>query len=436
MTWQCSNNQPKSTPSTSCDTACCKSLGGTCKRTVCDIPQPSMNNISLNITNGHGQIRSAMVSLYAPNNSTILNSSNINGYGTLSTTNPIIDLKIDFDSSVLNTLLKNVNITKLSGKSEIVMDSLIPTIPNVRVHKAYKISVPSGFPFTGITLKIKYSGLSVNNEQNLTIYRCGSYNDSTNTCNEQWTNKTTTRVNGFASTELTSFSVYVLGEPQITTTTTTSTTTTTTTESSNNDNSYSGSSYSDGGIYTTTTIRTATTVTECTCNSWSNLACGESPCDQTQMKQQRTCNPSGCNIESQCIVDNSCVTAQQVNETGNEITSQYTGLFVLPDFSQYIYPISGIIILAGAGIAVWKLNGRIKGIFPSYKFSSGKPSKKGHVTVNVESPKYLEVKMKEQPKMEVIKPEEQPKINVESRNKSMEEMRNRALEMDKKIKRK
>ena len=47
----------------------------------------------------------------------------------------------------------------------------------------------------------------------------------------------------------------------------------------------------------------------CGCTSWSNVGCGASPCNSfssNQLSQIRTCNPSGCADEYQCVFDSSC----------------------------------------------------------------------------------------------------------------------------------
>ena len=46
----------------------------------------------------------------------------------------------------------------------------------------------------------------------------------------------------------------------------------------------------------------------CTCGSWSNVTCGAGGCSADQMQQTRTCNPSGCQAQSQCAADGSCDT--------------------------------------------------------------------------------------------------------------------------------
>jgi hypothetical protein len=45
----------------------------------------------------------------------------------------------------------------------------------------------------------------------------------------------------------------------------------------------------------------------CTCSNWVNDVCGGNACPNTQMHQTRTCNPAGCDVESRCIDDPSCV---------------------------------------------------------------------------------------------------------------------------------
>lgn len=51
----------------------------------------------------------------------------------------------------------------------------------------------------------------------------------------------------------------------------------------------------------------------CTCTSWQNQGCGVGGCSSTEMYQTRTCTPSGCNIESQCIYDSNCETGEKID---------------------------------------------------------------------------------------------------------------------------
>lgn len=76
--------------------------------------------------------------------------------------------------------------------------------------------------------------------------------------------------------------------------------------------------YSTAGTYTPKVIvergslvtenRQTVTVTAsaCSCDSWTNQGCGVSPCAISEMKMTRTCNPAGCDTESQCIPTNTC----------------------------------------------------------------------------------------------------------------------------------
>ena len=54
-------------------------------------------------------------------------------------------------------------------------------------------------------------------------------------------------------------------------------------------------------------VASFTTLQEsCSCTSWQNKGCGEGGCPSTNRLQTRTCTPSGCEAESQCVSDSSC----------------------------------------------------------------------------------------------------------------------------------
>lgn len=62
-----------------------------------------------------------------------------------------------------------------------------------------------------------------------------------------------------------------------------------------------------GGGKTRTTAYTLTVnPIPCNCTSWTNGACGAGGCTN-QRQQTRTCMPSGCNVESQCVDDANCL---------------------------------------------------------------------------------------------------------------------------------
>ncbi len=46
--------------------------------------------------------------------------------------------------------------------------------------------------------------------------------------------------------------------------------------------------------------------TGCSCSEWTNDACGTGSCSSSQMHQIRSCTPSGCDQETQCVDDASC----------------------------------------------------------------------------------------------------------------------------------
>src|SRR3989344_4931081 len=52
---------------------------------------------------------------------------------------------------------------------------------------------------------------------------------------------------------------------------------------------------------------TPTMAPGCSCGGWSNGNCGGGSCPATQRRQTRNCDPDGCNSESRCVADNSCV---------------------------------------------------------------------------------------------------------------------------------
>jgi hypothetical protein len=259
--YYCSSNQPQYSPS--CTNYCCQQFFGSqgiCQEGVCRGPSQPLKTITINVTNGINESESAIVSLYASGTNNLINSTNVTGLGTISSTNSTVDFKLDYDSSKLSILLRNLNLDSITTTSNIILDSISPSIPNVTLRRAYKISVPSTFSFTGIALSINYSDLSVN-EDLLHLYRCGNYDLVNNVCNE--TNETWIPIgmtkdtaNDIVTAEPTNFSAYALGEGQSITTTTTTIPPTTTTTPPNQQQNKGGPTQS---TTTTTTIPTTTT---------------------------------------------------------------------------------------------------------------------------------------------------------------------------------
>jgi len=254
-----------------CDSACCGAIGGTCQNGICAVNQPPQKSLTLNITNG-GSPKFASISLFTPGTNNLITNANITGMGTVGYSNSTADFKVDYDSSKLSFLLKNFYLDNITTTSNIVLDSISPSIPNVTLRRAYKISVPSSFTTssTGIVLTMKYSDLQVN-ENVLYLYRCGNFNFVTNICNDTWAKISITRdvMNDLVTAEVPGFSAYALGEGADVVTTTTSTTTTTIVSSSSGDSgspsgspggSGGGGGGGGGGFGTTSTSITTTTV--------------------------------------------------------------------------------------------------------------------------------------------------------------------------------
>ena len=59
---------------------------------------------------------------------------------------------------------------------------------------------------------------------------------------------------------------------------------------------------------TTPTLTPTSTPQVCTCGPWSFFGiCDDGACDVDERPQRRTCNPAGCNLESQCAFDPTCL---------------------------------------------------------------------------------------------------------------------------------
>jgi len=423
LNYYCASNTKKF--KSMCTNTCCNSVGGTCNNNICVVPKFSVN-LPINITNSTGKPTSALVTLYEVGTTRVANSSTVNGYGVISSPNATVDLNLEYDT-VLNIMFKNLDLTKMTSTFKMSMNKISTALPDANLIKAYTIST-SQSSFDGI-LKFKYSSLIVNNEPGLAIYKCSSFNTTSGTCLGSWVKQSATldSVNNIISTQITSFSVYALGESRDVTTTTTATTSPTTTISSN-------SGGSSGGSKTTTSTRTTTSIAQttisCICESWTNLGCGQNSCGSNEMKQIRSCDPSACDSESRCIVDTSCAKEETTIKTEENLkaTEQPTGLFLgIPnDIAKYAIPIVSITVVS-VGIVIWKFNDKITSFTPT-------KSSKGYVFAGKhENPDFVELKIKEEPKIIVDTTPELKKQNaIEARNRAIEDMRKRAHEMDKK----
>lgn len=62
---------------------------------------------------------------------------------------------------------------------------------------------------------------------------------------------------------------------------------------------------------------------ECSCGSWTDQGCGQGSCATDRMYQTRTCTPSGCDDESQCVSDVSCTLECTPGTTCCDSTGHY-----------------------------------------------------------------------------------------------------------------
>ena len=59
----------------------------------------------------------------------------------------------------------------------------------------------------------------------------------------------------------------------------------------------------------------------CVCTNWTYTSCGTGDCLSSEKSRSRTCNPSGCSIESVCVLDDSCSSGGGGGEgTSEELT--------------------------------------------------------------------------------------------------------------------
>ncbi len=238
--YYCASNTKQFT--SSCTSYCCGLIGGTCKSGVCDVPSLSVD-LAVDIINSTGQPVSATIKLYRPGTSVVLNSTDVEGSGVIFSPNATVDFGLEYDSSVLKLLIKDLNLIEFSDTLQITLDDVSASITDVDILKAYMVT-SSLDSFTGY-LKFAYSSLPFSNEDALAIYKCDSYNMTSESCDETWIKQSTSIVNDVASTEVTSFSAYALGEDL----TVTTTVPTTTTPSNDGGGSSGGSSSSSGGSY-------------------------------------------------------------------------------------------------------------------------------------------------------------------------------------------
>ena len=179
--------------------------------------------LEVEATDSDGNDKQIDVILYSPGTTNLINASSINGYGLMKSNLKKTDARIDFDSSKFYFLIKNLDV-EAAGSIGLTIEKTTASVPDANVYNEYHVELADDIPFTKIILYFKYSGLNVNNEDDLAIYRCADYNSVDNTCDGDWTKMSSVSIdtqNKIVSVEITGFSVYALAEAQETTTTTT-----------------------------------------------------------------------------------------------------------------------------------------------------------------------------------------------------------------------
>lgn len=98
-----------------------------------------------------------------------------------------------------------------------------------------------------------------------------------------------------------------------------------------------------------------TGVTKCKCSAWAQEGCGKNNCQQNEIYQTRTCEPKGCDKESQCLSDKSCSltpTPTPAPTSTPTVTPSPTPTIIIPPIISKSpnWPLIGGIIAGGLSI--------------------------------------------------------------------------------------
>ena len=212
-----------------------------------------------------------------------------------------------FNTSELQVLLREVNLSERVGRSVEINENVSPIIDQDLVNIKTVVFQPQNFSFSFANMTFKFNESLITSYENLEVYKCGYWNFTNASCNGTWVNDTydesfnaTINQNNVSLVTL-SFSAFSLSETQ-TTTTSTSTSTTTTTISDGGGN---------GGRSTTTSTTTTSSTTTSTVSSTTTTTsitipvCGNGVCEKGET-QESCCSDCGCMEGYECK-DNSCV---------------------------------------------------------------------------------------------------------------------------------
>ena len=191
--------------------------------------------VKFNVSDEDGNPQDVEISLLSPGTQNSFLTSSFTGSASLRSESPVSDVKFSFDDEKLEFTLKNVNLTKIASATSkiILMNADDIEHPSANIYRGYKIELPANLSYP-ITLDLSYDEISFSNQNNLRIYKCSQFNWNTNSCDVSWIEFGPDAYYKDASSKsvflnISSFSVYGIGEYIPQTTTSTSTTWTTTT---------------------------------------------------------------------------------------------------------------------------------------------------------------------------------------------------------------
>ena len=289
---------------------------------------------NLNIRKSDGNKNSANITLYSAGSSKIIGKSSIEGNGVVNSLESTADMEFDLKGE-FNFLMKNSNLEILKTSSNFLIDKINATIPGTTVFKTFYVELPQGFTFSSIVLKIKYSDVSIN-ENNIILYKCSSFN-TTGFCNVNWQKISTIKdsTKKMIIAEVNSFSAYALGDQG------TNTTTTTTTIDSNSTS-------------TTTTVSNSTTTTTATTTTaiiWDSGSGGDSS-DYETTSQPTTTGQEDVTTVEETAVENTTLLSESNQTTEKNNTNPVTAFIAAPNSFAFI--ISAVFV--GVGGLIFKMS--------------------------------------------------------------------------------
>src|SRR3989344_8800625 len=222
--------------------------------------------VNVNIMDEEGFEQFSNITFFNVNSNEELASDYVLGNGSFLVNSTRADMKVEFEQN-LEILLQNLRIS--NSNKEIVINFVMPFFENYSMIDGYLIEF-SDFGFDNAILKINYQDLGITNESNLQLLKCGNFDFNSYECTTSWSSVPISidKSSQSITSNLNSFSVYVLVEPEETETNTTTTTTSVTTSATTSTTSTGqGSASSNSGSTPQSTTTTAVQTTPFTTTS-------------------------------------------------------------------------------------------------------------------------------------------------------------------------